>query len=132
MNKISAILFIFTFTVLNNKEVNAEINNNDDLKTSGRALANYQLCADIATSIKDKSMFLYYNEMYRYSLLESKMLPIWQVQVIFEAQQQSKFKLLKLDRNSFEVLCLSRFDELTRKIYDTKIHAEIKDNANSI
>jgi hypothetical protein len=127
MKNILLLSLVFFITAVNATQITDE-----ELKTSGRALANYHLCADIAKKQNDSTMYYYYNEMYDDSLLGSKMLPIWQVQVIFDEQQKSRQKLAKIDKNSFEKLCLSRFDELTRKIYETKMEAEIKENAASI
>ena len=127
MKKHLALSLFFLFTAVSAEQVTDE-----QLKTSGRALANYKLCADIAKLRQDGAMVHYYSEMYHDTLLESKKLPIWQAQIIFDAQQETSHKLSKIDKSNFERLCLSRFDELTRKIYENKIEAEIKENATNI
>jgi hypothetical protein len=127
MKNILLLSLVFFITAVNATQITDE-----ELKTSGRALANYHLCADIAKNKNDRAMYHYYIEMYDDSALDSKMLPIWQVQIIFAEQKESSQKLAQIDKSTFEKLCLSRFDELTRKIYETKMETEINGNATNI
>ncbi|MFT7053087.1 MAG: hypothetical protein ACJAU1_000639 [Psychromonas sp.] len=96
-----------------------------DLKITGRALANYQLCADVAKNGKDPAMFNYYSDMYNDSLRAGRLLYIGQVQVIFSEQKKTAIKLAQMNRGSIEQLCISRFDDLSRKMQEQKI----KENA---
>ncbi|HEY5715274.1 MAG TPA: hypothetical protein VIS54_02580 [Psychromonas sp.] len=90
------------------------------LKITGRALANYQLCANVAQNRKDPAMFNYYRGMYLGSLQAGRMLYIRQVQVIFDEQKKTAVKLAQIDKKSITSLCISRFDALSRKMQEQK------------
>ena len=91
-----------------------------DLKITGRALANYQLCTDAAKKHKDPAMFNYYHDMYNDRLRAGKLFYIGQVQVIFTEQQKTAVKLAQIDKNSIRLLCISRFEDLSRKMHEQK------------
>ncbi len=91
------------------------------LKITGRALANYQLCANVAQDGNDQAMFNYYSEMYSDSLQAGLMLYIRRVQLIYNEQQKTAVKLAQIDRESITLLCTSRFDVLSRKMQEQKI-----------
>lgn len=93
---------------------------NQQLKITGRALANYQICTDVAQKSKDPAMYNYYIDMYNDSLRAGKLLYIWQVQVIFSEQQKTAIKLAQIDKSSITLLCISRFDDLSRKMQEHK------------
>ncbi|ABM04095.1 hypothetical protein Ping_2358 [Psychromonas ingrahamii 37] len=98
--------------------LNAQPLSDQDLKIMGRALANYQLCADVAKKQKDPAMFNYYNDMYNDSLRDGKLFYIGQVQLIFSEQQKTAIKLTQIDKESIKGLCISRFDDLSRKMQE--------------
>ena len=124
MKKYLALSLFFLFTAVSAEQVTDE-----QLKTSGRALANYQLCSNVADKRNDQAMFNYYSEMYSDSLQASKMFYIWQVQVIIDLQQETAMKLAAINKNSFAQLCISRFDDLSRKMQEQKIRKKTKENA---
>ena len=109
-------VFLFAYSL-----AQAEQSRDEQLKMTGRALANYQLCANIAQQRKDPAMFNYYSEMYFDTIQAGKMLPIWQVQIIFDVQQKTAIKLITIDKSSLAQLCISRFDALSRKMQEKKI-----------
>ncbi|MFT6927418.1 MAG: hypothetical protein ACJAZP_003052 [Psychromonas sp.] len=117
---------ILTLTVflLISLSVNAKPLSDQQLKLTGRALANYQLCSDVAEDRNDPAMFHYYNDMYNDSLRAGKLLYIGGVQVIFTEQQKTAIKLDQIDKDSITLLCLSRFDGLSRKMQEQKMAAE--------
>ena len=114
---------ILTLTVflLVSLAVNAKPLSDQQLKLTGRALANYQLCTGVAKNRSDSAMFHYYNDMYNDSLRAGKLLYIGGVQVIFTEQQKSAIKLAQIDKDSLTQLCLSRFDALSRKMQEQKM-----------
>jgi hypothetical protein len=112
------ILTVFLFFSL---AVDAQPLNDQQLKITGRALANYQLCADVAKTAQDQAMFNYYRDMYNDSLSAGKLLHIWQVQIIFNEQQKTANQLAQIDKEDMTQLCLSRFDALSRKMQEQKI-----------
>ena len=111
-------IFIFLFI---SWQINATQISAQQLKITGRALANYQLCTNVAERRHDQAMFNYYTEMYFDSLQAGKMLTIWQVQVIFDEQQTTASKLAEIDKEDITQLCISRFDRLSRRIQEQKI-----------
>jgi len=127
MKILTIIVFLFISVALQAKQIRDQ-----QLKITGRALANYQLCTDVAEQRKDPAMINYYSEMYADSLRASKMLYIWQVQVIFDEQKKTAIKLTEIDKNSIALLCISRFDDLSRKMQEQKISEQIKENAAKI
>lgn len=117
------ILTVFLFVSL---ALNAKTLSDQQLKITGRALANYQLCADVAKTRQDQAMFNYYRDMYKDSLRAGKLFQIWEVHIIFDEQQKAAMKLAQLDKEAIAQLCLSRFDALSRKMQEQKIRAKIK------
>lgn len=93
----------------------------EELKTVGRALANYQVCSDISSDMGDSVMLSYYSEMYNDSLRESETYQKTQSDIVFNEQRSSTVKLAKLDRKNLGELCLSRFDLLSRKMQENKL-----------
>jgi len=98
----------------------AETLNTENLKVYGRALANYQLCAQIAAESADKTMHSYYAEMFNDSSTEINAYPKSQSAIIYHEFTRSAAQLVKIDRRSMGKLCLSRFDLLSRKMQEKK------------
>ncbi|WP_372880541.1 hypothetical protein [Psychromonas sp.] len=109
-------VFLFTSFLAQAKQVSDE-----QLKITGRALANYQICANVAQRHQDQAMFNYYSDIHFDSLQAGKMLSIRQVQIIFDEQQQTAVKLAAIDKSSLTGLCISRFDALSRKMQEQKL-----------
>jgi len=125
-------ILILAVSLLASLALDAKPLSDPDLKITGRALANYQFCANLAKNIEDPAMFNYYNDMYNDSLRAGKHFYIGQVQVIFSEQQKAAIKLAQIDKGSLRLLCISRFDALSRKMQDQKLSKEIKENAAKI
>jgi len=122
-------ILILTVFLLVSLALDAKPLSDQDLKITGRALANYQLCADSAKKRNDPAMFHYYNDMYNDSLRAGKLFYIGQVEVIFAEQQKTAIELAQIDKDSLTLLCLSRFDALSRKMQEQKLSKEIKENS---
>lgn len=122
---------ILTLTVLLlvSLAANAKPLSDQQLKLTGRALANYQLCTGVAKNRNDPAMLHYYNDMYNDNLRAGKLLYIGGVQVIFAEQQKTANKLAQINKGSIEQLCISRFDDLSRKMQEQKLSKEIQENA---
>ncbi|WP_028864234.1 hypothetical protein [Psychromonas aquimarina] len=116
MNKLLIFVLLFNAQLLS-----AAAAAEQDLKILGRSLANYQLCSDISVELDDKAMFNYYSEMYNDSVLELKAYSTAQVKTVTAEQYWSVFKLAAVDRKSVGLLCLSRFDLLSRKMQENKL-----------
>jgi hypothetical protein len=114
-------VLISTVFLLVSLGLSAQPLSDQPLKITGRALANYQICTEVAQNRKDSAMFHYYRDMYNDSLRAGKLLSIGQVQVIFAEQQKTAIKLAQIDKNSITLLCLSRFDDLSRRMQEPKI-----------
>lgn len=92
--------------------------NNRDVDELGRSLANYQACSAISLEIDDRKMFFYYQEMFndtRFSILS---FDVKSVKQVYSAWGNSEKTLLKLARKNLQVVCLQRFDVLSRKMMD--------------
>jgi len=122
-------ILILTVFLLFSLALDAKPLSDLDLKITGRALANYQICTDVAKNLQDPAMFNYYNDMYKDSLDAGKLFQIGEVQVIFAEQQKTAIKLAQIDKDSIKLLCISRFDPLSRKMQEQKIAEKIKENA---
>ncbi|MCP4323491.1 MAG: hypothetical protein GY951_08465 [Psychromonas sp.] len=87
-----------------------------DFDELGRALANYQACSEVSISIKDDLMFKYYQGMFNdisISLLTNNDKDVKQA---YLAWNKSENVLLNLNLETLKIICLSRFDELSRKM----------------
>lgn len=96
----------------------------ESLKVSGRALANYQVCAQIAADLDDKTMLSYYSEMFNDSSVEINTYPKDLAHIVIKEFNSSVDRLSKIDKRSMVMLCLNRFDSLTRKMQEKKLSAE--------
>ncbi len=111
-------IVVFIFTAF---QAVAAQSSDEQLKITGRALANYQFCKNAAQKSHDPAMFNYYNEMYFDSLQAGRVLPIRQVQIIFDEQKKTAVKLVAIDERSLTELCIRRFDALSRKMQEQKL-----------
>lgn len=102
----------------------AEILSDQNLKTDGRALANYQVCAQIADLIGDKAMHSYYAEMFNDSWAVINTYSKNQSYIVIQEFDLTLDKLGKINKQNMEQLCLSRFDPLSRKVLEKKLSAE--------
>ena len=91
-----------------------------DYDELGRALANYQICSEVSISIKDDLMFQYYQKMF--NDISASLLSIndKDVKQVYLAWNQSEEVLVNLNLEVLEIMCLSRFDELSRKMLNKK------------
>lgn len=107
--------------LLTARSVSADTLNTENLKVYGRALANYQLCAQIAAESGDKAMRSYYADMFNDRSAQIKAYPENLSAVIYQEVKCSEEQLAKIDRQSMGLLCLSRFDLLSRKMQENKL-----------
>lgn len=103
------------------RSASAEALNTENLKVYGRALANYQLCAQIAAESGDKTMHSYYMEMFNDNSVEINAYPKSLSAVIYHELKRSSAQLAKIDRQSMGKFCASRFDPLSRKMQEKKL-----------
>ena len=89
------------------------------LNEQGRALANYQVCSQIATNVNDEAMLNYYLKMFNDSQLSALTLPSQELERVYFAWQKSEQVLLSLDKGSLLKICLSRFDLLSREMLNS-------------
>ena len=94
---------------------------NKSLQLSGRALANYQMCAQIAENIGDKTMHNYYFEMFKDSTAANRHYSQQQLQIISLEFNKSIVKLANIDQAIMAIICSKRFDPLTRKMQEKKL-----------
>lgn len=118
-------ILILTVFLLVSLALDAKPLSEQDLKITGRALANYQLCADVAKNRKDSAMFNYYSDMYNDSLRAGKLFYIGQVYIIFSEQKKTAIKLAQIDKDNLRLLCISRFDTLSRQMQEQKMAEKI-------
>lgn len=90
--------------------------NESDVKIVGRALANYQVCSEIAEDQGDKVMHSYYSEMFNDSAAEIRTYPLHLVDIIYREFSDSVDRLKQIDKQGMKQFCLSRFGELSRKM----------------
>lgn len=93
----------------------------ESLKVQGRALANYQICTEVAQSMGDLVMASYYAAMFDDSLVAIEKTSKKDSIIIFDEFQRSLDKLSEFAKQSMGKLCLSRFDPLARKIHKDKL-----------
>ena len=94
---------------------------NESLQLSGRALANYQICAQIAENIGDKTMHSYYSEMFKDSSAANRHYSQQQSQIISLEFNKSIVKLADIEQSIMAIICAKRFDLLTRKMQEKKL-----------
>lgn len=102
-------LLIQPLTWANNTE-------SEQLDELGRSLANYQVCSRVAMTVNDELMFRYYQTMFndtRFSLLKKSRTKVGQVYTTWNKSEQI---LLKITEENLLKFCLSRFDDLSRKM----------------
>ena len=87
-----------------------------DYDELGRALANYQACSEVSLSIKDDLMFQYYQKMYNDISVSLLSVNDKDVKLVYLAWSQSENVLANLNLETLKIICLSRFDELSRKM----------------
>jgi len=85
-----------------------------DYDELGRALANYQACSEVSISIKDELMFQYYQKMFNDISISLLSLNEKGVKQVYLAWNESEEVLGSLNLETLEIMCLSRFDELSR------------------
>jgi len=107
--------------LLTARAASADTLNTENLKVYGRALANYQLCTQIAGELGDKIMLSYYAEMFNDRSAEINAYPERLSAFIYQEFKRSEEQLAKIDRQSMGLLCLSRFDLLSRKMQEKKL-----------
>lgn len=87
-----------------------------DADLLGRSLANYDACSNIALTINDEQMFIYYRRMFNdtgLSILSFHDEPAMQV---YSAWEKSENVLLTIGKKNLKRICLSRFDDLSRNM----------------
>jgi hypothetical protein len=97
---------------------------NEDLQLSGRALANYQVCTQMAEDMGDNVMHSYYAEMFADGSAELNGYSPKQQQIAINEFNRSVQKLGKINKQAMGQLCLSRFDTLSRKMQEKKLSAQ--------
>ena len=103
----------------------AEPLDDEHLKGLGRALANYQSCAQIAEHRGDKAMQNYYIEMFNDSFSDINTYPKSRSAIVFEAFNQGMDKLSQFDNEMLGQFCLSRFSLLSRQIQEKKLSMKL-------
>jgi hypothetical protein len=93
----------------------------NSLKVAGRALANYQVCEQLAADINDKAMVSYYSQMFADSSAKINRFTEKQSEFVIQEFKRSVNKLLKINTRVMTQLCLRRFDPLTRKMQEKKL-----------
>lgn len=102
----------------------AEPINNETLQLSGRALANYQICAQVAEDLGDKTMHSYYSEMFNDRSIEINQYPQSDSQIVFLEFNKSIIKLANISLPAMTIICSKRFDSLTRKMQEKKLSSK--------
>ena len=115
---------LFFFCVMTSHILFAQSLDIDDLKSQGRALANYQTCAELAKDSQDKIMQSYYSDMYADMSLKVERYPAPKSAIVNNAYQLSLVEFTKLNRKNLAVFCGSRLDDLTRKMQAKKLDKE--------
>lgn len=88
-------------------------NNTNEL---GRSLANYEVCSQISLALNDQQMFFYYKKMFNDISSGVLALNAKDLQQVYEVWEDSEKILSKLNVTTMESICLSRFDDLSRKM----------------
>jgi hypothetical protein len=99
----------------------AEPLNDKSLQLSGGALANYQICSQIALELGDKTMYSYYSEMFNDRSVEITHYPQKKSQIAFLEFNKSVVKLANIALPAMTMICLKRLDLLTRKMQEKKL-----------
>ncbi|WP_413701533.1 hypothetical protein ACLKMH_07935 [Psychromonas sp. KJ10-10] len=88
-------------------------NDNDEM---GRSLANYDTCTHISEVMNDHQMYFYYKKMFNDLSLGVLALNAQDASHVYDVWLKSELLLRKLNNASMQKMCLSRFDELSRKM----------------
>lgn len=107
---------IIALLLFNHSLIWANTTEKQELDELGRSLANYQVCSEIAVIIKDELMFSYYQGMFNDARLHLLTKKAERSKQVYSSWQRSEKVLLKIGEDNLQQVCLSRFDELTRKI----------------
>lgn len=89
-----------------------------DLQLTGRSLANYQICAQIGKQLDDSALHEYYRGMFNDTVLQVRYYPLNEVETVFKEELKSKDKLVKIAPKNMQLICLKRFDALSRKMQE--------------
>ena len=101
-------------------------NRNEELQETGRQLANYQACSEVAENINDLALYRYFDSMFEDAASDVRFYPLNESEIVFRAFFKSTHLLKKIDSANLASLCLSRFDRLSRQMQDAKIAQQAK------
>ena len=90
--------------------------NNMSMHELGRSIANYQACSKVSIAINDDLMFDYYQSMFNDTSVGLLALKSDQSTLIYAIWDVSEKVLLNIGEQNLRQVCLSRFDELSRKM----------------
>lgn len=110
--KVITFLILF-FTCLFSWAESSWAENNDEI---GRSLANYEVCAQTSVVLDDPQMYFYYKKMFNDISLRVLALDNRRANQVYEIWRQSEQILGKLNSITMQQMCLSRFDDLSRKM----------------
>ncbi len=92
--------------------------NNIDTHELGRSLANYQACSEVSVMMNDDQMFNYYQNMLNDTRFALLALTSEKSKQVYVTWTKSEAVLVNIGEQSLQKICLSRFDELSRKMFN--------------
>ena len=108
-------LVIIIFLLLRHSLLLASSENLNEL---GRSLANYQTCSHVSVAMGDEQMFSYYQNMFNDTRLSLLSLKAFEASEVYTTWSASEKVLNNIGSKNLQGFCLSRFDELSRKMLD--------------
>tara|TARA_R110001583_G_scaffold33943_6_gene114608 strand:+ start:15147 stop:15500 length:354 start_codon:yes stop_codon:yes gene_type:complete len=88
----------------------------NNINELGRSLANYEACSQVSLTLNDQKMFSYYKKMFNDINLGVLSLNTKDMHHVYGVWGDSEKILSKLNVTTMEGICLSRFDDLSRKM----------------
>jgi hypothetical protein len=92
--------------------------NNIDTHELGRSLANYKACSKVSVKINDDQMFNYYQNMFNDTSFALLARTTEKSNQVYATWAKSERILVHIGEQSLQNICLSRFDELSRKMFN--------------
>ena len=107
--------------LLNSEALLAQPLTAEKLMVSGRALANYQTCSQLAQELGDSAMYGYYSDMFHDSAAIINRYPESQSKIVYGEFTRSMIKFKRLNKMRLGAFCSSRFSLLSRKMQERKL-----------
>lgn len=122
----SSLLLLISEAVANNisPTTSSALEQQEQLKEMGRAIANYQRCSALAVESGDKVMASYYADMLEDSAIALKAYQQEQQQQIQAVQEKSAKILVKLNYSTMLKLCEQRLDAVSRQHYQQQLKSQ--------